>query len=108
MTYIFDCTNCGRRVELNDRSVPGCYTCGFALRRNYRAENAGIAVADLKKEREHSKDERAAKMLPTNAEFAGPKDPDGTKGMRAWRDRQSPAPENKRPYWPGDVEKRVM
>jgi hypothetical protein len=83
-----------------DRTVP--------LLRDYKAENAGIAVEGLKREREHSKDEYAAKFLPSNKDFASAADPEGKKGMAKWRDEHAPADSNKKPYWPGETEKRTF
>jgi len=107
-TYVFRCPECSTSYEVASRSVPGCYTCGAELKRDYRAEAVGIAIGQLKAEREHSKEERMATMLPTNEGLAGPGDPDGTKGIRKWREQFSPADDNKKPWYPGTVEKKVF
>lgn len=88
---------------------PSCADRGsdIAMARDYAAENVGVAVAELKRDREARGDE-ARILLPTNEEFASAKDPEGTKGMRAWREAHEPKTVNKRPKWPGEVEKKVM
>lgn len=77
--------------------------------RDYRAENVGIAVQQLKDERSAGGREGYDRMfLPSNDDFKGPGDPDGTSGMRAWRDQHEPKDTNKKPRWPGSVERKVM
>jgi len=111
--YCFKCPKCGLQSSAGDRDQRACGPCIVGpegsvviLLRDYKAENAGIAVTQLKREREHSKDEYVAKFLPSNKDFSSPTDPDGTKGMRDWRDKHTPGTDNKKPYWPGEVEKR--
>jgi hypothetical protein len=76
-----------------------------AMTRDYRAEAVGVNVEGLKREREHSVEEYAAKFLPSNDDFAGPRDPEGKKGMAKWREEHAPGDGNKRPHWPGEVER---
>jgi hypothetical protein len=94
-----------------DRGVNGepC-TCGEgAIVRDYRAENVGVVGLELMKaEREAGSKEAYDRLfLPHNDDFKGPGDPDGTIGMRAWRDNHQPRPSNHAPRWPGTVEKLV-
>lgn len=105
-TYCFRCP-VGHKLQLNDRDVPAC-GCGRALQRDYRAESVGVAVTALRNEREHGGREGVKNLfLPTNRDFAGPGDPDGSAGMREWRDTHQPKAGNKNPDWPGSVEKKV-
>lgn len=111
MTYVYTCAECGTFVEHSSRNVElECWTCSscIPMKRDYRRENAGIAVTTLKREREHTKEEYAAKFLPSNDDFKSAKDPDGKKGMRQWRDQNSPGNGNKKPYWPGEVERTTF
>jgi hypothetical protein len=79
------------------------------MKRNYRAESVGVNVQQLKNERELGGREGYKRLfLPSNDEFKGPGDPDGTKGMRKWREEHQPKPGNKTPDWPGTVDKKVM
>jgi hypothetical protein len=108
-TYVFRCDSCRTRWELTDRDAPGCFNCGARLVRDYRAENVGVAVESLKQERENGGKEGLKRLfLPHNDDFKGPGDPDGTKGMREWRETHQPKAGNKSPDWPGHVEKQVM
>ena len=110
-TYCFRCTNCGATGSFASREVPEwCGYCETAsVIRDYRAENVGVAVVGLQREREVGGSEAMKRLfLPHNDDFKGPGDPDGVKGMREWRENNQPAGSNKRPHWPGDVEKKVM
>lgn len=108
-TYCYRCPECGARAETPHRVAPYCYRgCPEQMGRDYRAERVGVAVENLRREREHTKEEYARAFLPTNDDYKSASDPDGTKGMRAWREQFSPAADNKRPYYPGEVEKKVM
>ena len=109
MTYCFRCLDCEFRATTSDRE--GAFWNhhnSHRVVRDYRAESVGMAIGNLKKEREHSKEEYAAAFLPTNAELATAGDPDGKKAMREWRDTHSPRESNKTPYWPGEVEKTAF
>jgi len=117
VTYCYRCPKCGRQSEAYSRDED--LVCGpclvnsgrdeaetsvvVYLNRDYQAESVGIAMAQLKREREHSKEEYMAKFLPSNKDFAGPNDPDGKKGMRQWREEHNPKSDNKKPWWPGEV-----
>lgn len=108
--YCFTCPSCGVTWTHPERGIAGdqCVCGNGRIRRDYRAENVGVAVQQLKMEREAGSKEAYDRLfLPTNDDFKGPGDPDGTKGMRAWRDEHQPRPTNKNPRWPGTVEKRV-
>lgn len=85
------------------------------MMRDYRAEGvSATGMVALKQERELNFKERAHDVLPSNDDFASPEDPDGKKGMRAWRESVVPyqghgdREANTKPFWPGEVEKKVM
>jgi hypothetical protein len=99
--YVYECEQ-GHSFEFDVHGLTVC-DCGAKVHRDYRSEAVGINVVDLKRTREHPIEEYAAKFLPTNDDFAGPKDPEGRKGMAKWREEHTPADSNKRPYWPGEV-----
>jgi hypothetical protein len=113
--YCFYCPACGAEYGVTAplRLGPVApYCIGHAETvetvRDYRAEQVGIlGLPDLKHEREMGSAGNAAQLfLPENKDFAGPDDPDGTKGMAGWRNKHRPKASNKRPHWPGEVEKR--
>lgn len=69
--------------------------------RDYRAENVGINVDDLKRARDVGGVSAARDLfLPTAKEYESPSDPTGQKGLREWADRHQPASSNKKPAWP--------
>jgi len=74
--------------------------------RDYRAEAVGIGAGVRVSRAGTMKDQREL-FLPTNRDFAGNGDPDGTKGMREWRENNAPADGNSKPSWPGQVDKKV-
>lgn len=107
-TYLYRCTTCNQRLSV-DFMLPedeASHCQEHDVKRDYRGEGVGIAIANLKQEREHSYEERAAGMLPSNKDYMSASDPDGTKGIREWRETHHPAADNKKPYWPGTVEKK--
>jgi len=63
-------------------------------------------LVQLKNERENG-GARAVrdKFLPTARDFAGPADPDGTKGLQEWGDTHEPKNGNSKPMYP-DIPKR--
>jgi hypothetical protein len=105
MVFVFKCKVCGARAEVPSRDAPIC--CEAQMVRDYRAEGVGLG-SGVRASREPNIHEQAALFLPTNDDFKGPGDPDGTKGMRAWREAHGPREGNKKPYWPGEVEKKVF
>lgn len=108
-TYCFRCPGCGRSRTSNNREFLQCGKCWLYDVRDYRTEGVGVAVAGLKLEREEGGQAALARyMLPHNDDFKSPEDPDGTKGMREWRENHQPKAGNSKPYWPGEVEKKVM
>lgn len=106
MTYCFRCAN-GHRFELSTRDPAGCYECGEPLARDYRAEAVGVG-SGVRVSRDGTLRDQARLFLPTNDEFKGPGDPDGTKGMRAWHDRFEPRADNPRPVQVGEIERKVF
>lgn len=113
-TYIFKCKLCPARASTDNRE--NVITCkGFSephgdcvMVRDYRSEGVGIAVQQLRDERNAGgRKDYDNLFLPDNKDFQGPGDPDGNKGMRQWREEHQPKDTNKRPRWPGEVDKRV-
>lgn len=106
MTYCYRCNACSRTVETNStKYTPVCAVCHYEMNRDYRAEAVGIG-SGVRVSRTGTAADQAALFLPTNKDFAGPGDPDGKKGMREWRDSHVPKSGNKRPFWPGEVERK--
>ena len=101
--YVFECRNCGAPFEstnINTQQAVFCCTVP-ALRRDYRAEGVGIAVAGLKAEREHNGQSGLRDLfLETAAEAANADDPDGSKAIEQWNENFAPAEGNKRPLRP--------
>lgn len=75
--------------------------------RDYKAEGVGIG-SGVRVSRDGLVSDQARLFLPTNDDFKGPGDPDGTKGMAQWRESHAPRPGNKKPFWPGEVERKVF
>lgn len=114
--YCFICPACGATYEATASlrvgpTAPYCIAHAEVVEaiRDYRAEQVGVSgLLDMKHEREMGSSNNAARLfLPTNEDFAGPKDPEGKKGMRAWRERHRPKSSNRRPAWPGEVDKKI-
>lgn len=105
--FCYICRDCGKREEVESgAAVPMCG--GFLMNRDYKAERVGVQVVQLQRDREANGTKGYQELfLPTNKDFAGPNDPDGTKGMRDWRERHAPSDGNKHPKWPGEVERKV-
>jgi hypothetical protein len=111
-TFCYKCKSCGTRFNGTTPGTAGemdlpCVVCGGAITRDYKAEGVGVNVAMLRDTRDGTSAYDRV-FLPDNKDFAGPKDPDGTKGMREWRDTHQPRDTNHAPRWPGTVEKKVM
>jgi hypothetical protein len=94
----------GTDRDLNE----GAIHCSSPIVRDYRAEGVGFAVAALTHEREFGLRSHKDQFLPTAADYAGPSDPDGQKGLRAWRESVQPTAENKRPATPSGLDKKVF
>lgn len=119
--YTYLCPACGESTEvLRPMAVgpPDEVLCVMheggekvAMARDYQADSPRLGnVSELRNAREAGGLANQAKLfLPDNDEFAGPGDPDGTKGMREWRETHRPKTEsgNKKPFWPGTVERKV-
>lgn len=105
-TYCFRCPECNERFQVSSRDTREC-SQGHEMVRDYQAENVGVQVAALKTEREEGKEGLKRLFLPHNDDFKGPGDPDGTAGMRQWRETHQPKAGNKNPAWPGHVDKKV-
>ena len=99
-TYCFRCPLCGRKTETTSREpAPTCtgpykdddYGRHFALEmvRDFKAEGFGIG-SGVRVSRDGTVAEQARLFLPDNSEFAGPGDPDGTKGAREWLETHQP------------------
>src|SRR6266498_847324 len=110
-TYCFRCPDCDQALTGNDLELnQGAIHCSSPIVRDYRAEAVGLSgMVQLKREREvGGASAMKSLFLPDNSEFAGPGDPDGSTGMARWRETHGPKDTNKRPQWPGEVEKRVL
>lgn len=106
-TYCFKCPECGAPYTGSSVELPGiCIDCKVGLLRDYRAESVGFATASLAHEREFGMKSHQSQFLPTAKDYEGPSDPDGQKGLRAWRESVTPKPENKRPVNVG-LDKKV-
>lgn len=112
--YCFKCPRCGQRAETSSRDVePFCMACadrtpndsGVFMVRDYRAEGVGLG-SGVKVSRDGTNLDQARAFLPSNENFKGPGDPDGTKGMREWHERFEPRADNPRPIVPGRIERR--
>ncbi len=101
-TYVYTCSGCGQVTEsFRHLDVPLRHACGGDIKRDYRAENVGVAVVNLQRERERGGSGAVRDLfLPTAKELAGPGDPDGAKAIREWNDTHDPKPGNKRPMRP--------
>lgn len=92
-SYCFRCPGCGVRFEDHDpdlvRSCPACG--GGPVVRDYRAEGFSLGSGTRSFDtRAMSHEEVARLFLPTTDDFKGPDDPDGTKGLRKWREEHAP------------------
>jgi hypothetical protein len=83
------CTYCGKPLQRIYSVVLGN---GLQLQRE-RERGGASAVRDL--------------FLPTAKDFAGPNDPDGSKGIQSWAEEHSPQTGNKKPLYP-DIPKKVF
>jgi len=117
MTFCFVCDFCGYRVETAVRD-PAPYCChGLSpicgedletpMRRDWRVEGVGVG-SGVRVSRTGTSLDQACLFLPDNDEFKGPDDPDGTAGMRRWREGHTPREDNPNPAWPGTVERKVF
>ncbi len=89
MRYIFTCRPCALDVEVSAREpVPVCKLHGRMVR-NYRAEGV-MPGKGVYASREMDHWEATRLFLPTTDDFKGPDDPDGTKGLRKWREEHGP------------------
>jgi len=101
--YVFRCLNCGAPFESkNINTQQPVFCCAYPmLKRDYRAEGVGFAVAKLARQRKDATDtEMRDLFLPTADEFIGPDDPDGSKGIEKWNDEHVPAEGNYNPIRP--------
>lgn len=105
MTYCYKCQNCGRKLELSFRTESFC-SCveGQPMVRDYRTEAVG-AGAGVAMSRTGTVRDQARLFLPSNDDFKGPSDPDGTKGAREWLDtHEAKEPKGHNPLL--DIERR--
>ena len=108
-TYCYRCKACNASFNVPTYGLEQtpCPTCGqCCLVRNYQAEAVGIG-AGVRVSRDGTAHEQRDLFLPSNRDLAGPGDPDGTKGMRQWREEHQPKEAVANPLWPGEVEKKV-
>jgi len=88
MTFCFKCKTCGERWDSTQQLGHLCPGSPDVVR-DYRAEMVGVGTG-VRVSRDGTESEIAALFLPDNDEFAGPGDPDGTKGMRKWHETHQP------------------
>lgn len=103
MTYCFACPGCaGHFEDTNPDPIRSCVFCGGGpVRRDYRAESAGVQTLPLKREREAGGPSAVRdKFLPTAKDYADASDPDGSRGIRQWNEEHDPKPGNRRPMRP--------
>ena len=112
--FCFICDYCGHRVETAVRQPEPtcthelsqlCADTELVMRRDWATEGVGVGQG-VRVSRDGTLSDQAHLFLPTNDEFKGPGDPDGTRGMRAWHEHHEPRADNPRPVHPGRVEKR--
>lgn len=97
--YCFKCRHCGATYTSPDRVLEGlrsygapkdsCVVCDTTLVRDYKAEAVGVGTG-VAMSRTGTVRDQAQLFLPSNDEFKGPGDPDGTKGAREWLDSHAP------------------
>jgi len=99
-TYCFFCPSCDFVTTSNVHGlVPAC--SHGPMKRDYRAENTAVQTLQLKRERETGGSSAVRDLfLPSAKDYAGPSDPDGSKGIRQWNDEHVPGNGNKRPLRP--------
>lgn len=99
-SYVYRC-EAGHTFESPTYGLSQCPEHPYILKRDYRSENVGIAVARLRMEREEGGSGAIRDLfLPTAEEYKSPEDPDGSKGIREWNERHAPKPGNKAPMRP--------
>ena len=112
--YCFKCPQCGAQVDTTTREAYYCGACAreselsnmVAMVRDYRREAVGIG-AGVRVSRDGTVADQAKLFLPDNSDYAGPGDPDGTKGMKAWHEQFEP--KGSRPaQTPGRIERTVF
>jgi hypothetical protein len=106
--YVYRCS-AGHRFESYAHGATQCPEhFNTELTRDYRAEGVTPNTAALARERGGQDIEWFKQnFLPTADEFAGPGDPDGSKGLTKWNDEHGPKDSNKAPARP-TVPKRVF
>jgi hypothetical protein len=102
--YCFRCRSCGTRWQ---GDFAGQHCTSPDVVRDYRAESVGIG-SGVRVSRDGTKLDQARMVLPTERDFKGPGDPDGTKGMREWHDRFEPRADNPAPVHPGRIERKTF
>jgi predicted RNA-binding Zn-ribbon protein involved in translation (DUF1610 family) len=105
-TYCYRCVQCKQLLESSTRGeIAVCPRCGGFVARDYRSESVGVDRTSMRPDRKDFLREQAALFLPTAKDYAGPDDPDGMKGLKAWQDEMGPRPSNTKPAWPTDLAK---
>jgi hypothetical protein len=87
--YCYRCTSCGERFEQKYKfgAAPATVPCGWCSDgednavRDYRAENPQTIIPAYMRSTASDK----ADFLPTEKDYESPSDPDGSKGMAAWK-----------------------
>lgn len=94
-TYCFKCRICGYRTE----GYGPAWHCESDMARDYAAENFGVG-AGVRVSKTGTNRDQAKLFLPQAKDYAGPGDPDGSKGLRAWNESHGPKSGNTRPVRP--------
>lgn len=104
--YCWKCPGCGHKTVLPEPEYERlvCYhpggpdgydilsdnpMGGTDMVRDYKAEAVGVGTG-VAMSRTGTARDQAQLFLPSNDEFKGPGDPDGTKGAREWLDSHAP------------------
>ena len=98
-TFMFYCSVDGQRLPVeapvgDAPAAPWCILHHQPLKRDYRGEAIGVGQG-VRVSRasgiEGGGQNDWRDFLPSTDDFKGPSDPDGTKGLRKWRDEHKPA-----------------
>lgn len=97
-TYCFKCPRCSERLETNRREPePVCinntHLSGETMVRDYSSEGVQLGAGTRPSRTDDALARKQRLILPDAEEFKAPDDPDGTKGLREWRDNFQPGPD---------------
>jgi hypothetical protein len=100
VTYCYKCPNCETRFEHGAHGLDmECWVCQEdSFIRDYKSERVGANLRHLRISSAPGYSDDL--ILPTAKDYESPTDPDGSKGIKQWREEHIPAPGNKNPKWP--------